>query len=237
MRLECAVKTLARVSALGLCYAACHSAARPSDSHNQAFSDSPMAVPDGHPATSSGLAEAKRLADEVIAIVRTDSEAGLVVLKDRARPVLAKLEELSLESSEVAELRTYVESGAADILPAMRSWSPKTTEVSVVGGSATPAPPGSCLVRCEMILMYDCATNVQVGVCFGIWGCEQGAVVECDVEPDNECKEQEDCPPGYDCANWVFKENECLKICRDDDDCQRRQRCKKPLGASFRFCD
>jgi hypothetical protein len=54
------------------------------------------------------------------------------------------------------------------------------------------------------------------------------------------CKTDIECPPGYRCAKWAFKKNECVQTCINDalghSNCPVGQVCRQPFGTSFPRC-
>jgi hypothetical protein len=193
--------------------------------------------------TSTVSGEAKRLTDQALAIVRQHPQANPNVARELLRPTLAQFEELSLTAAERQELSAYVQGTAQDVLKIVQRWGAADADFQYMS-VPTPPPPGGCIAQCVLFFLLDCATGDLIGACFGAWSCEDGAVVDCDSAgedpppPPNtgECREDDDCPPGYGCATWAFKDNECVKKCDDNSDCPAGQKCKKPFGTSFKRC-
>lgn len=101
----------------------------------------------------------------------------------------------------------------------------------------------TCYTACAGAIQLECGTNRPFGACVGAWGCEDGRGAHLclkesggDVGNTSTCKNDDECPPGYGCATWAVKKNECVKKCDKDGDCPSGQNCKKPIGTSFKRC-
>ncbi len=108
-----------------------------------------------------------------------------------------------------------------------------------------------CYTKCIGFLQFECGSNKIVAPCAGGWGCPTSDTVggiykegngahEClgsgIDDNEQECTSQGGCSLGYKCATWATKKNKCVKTCDKNSDCPSGQKCKKPLGTSFKRC-
>ena len=187
------------------------------------------------------VVRAKRLADRMLNIVRANADAPANAIVVALRPSIVELQQLSLSLNQLYQINDYLVDNGADvavILSGLGFGSPL-----VFPGLDFPEPTdGQCFTQCLGFLQFECETNVIVGVCIGAWGCDAGLGEHLCVGDDggsgssSECQDESDCAPGWNCATWVFKPNECVQECETNSDCPSGQKCKKPLGTSFKRC-
>lgn len=185
------------------------------------------------------LARAKALADRMVTVIEANRDADPEVLKQQLVS-LAKSESFqTLTKADKEELNRYVQSIAAPVKPTLDGLDAhlrRSTTAQLTGAT--------CYTSCIAFIQFECGTDRPFGACIGEWwDCEdQRGGHLClgeaggDVGENPHCKSDGDCPPGYGCATWAFKANECVEKCESDSDCPSSQKCKKPIGTSFKRC-
>lgn len=187
---------------------------------------------------TSRLGVAKQLADRALDIVRERATAHPDAVFAALAPPMRKLEDMNLTPAELDELQRHVDVTGADVRAIVEGWGAQDPAYAF----SSPTDGDGCHVYCLLFFLISCDSGNLVGGCFGAWDCTAGTVVECDdggdpiPEDPSECRRDSDCPAGYRCATWVFKDNECLFECEDDSDCPGDQQCKKPFGTHFKRC-
>ena len=108
-------------------------------------------------------------------------------------------------------------------------------------------PDDTCYSQCLLFLEFACENGELFRMCFGFWSCDaQKGEHECrEALPDNNEDESRFgepcgdtfCTDEFRCAKWLFKKHECVQECGDGfPACPSPQRCRQPLGTSFRRC-
>ena len=180
------------------------------------------------------LMRAKRIVDRGIKVLKANPDATWDEMKPKLIKVMNSEPVPYLSEEETITLQEYLKKEQETIKPLIDRLNESRKKVS--GSVATR----ECTTYCILFFLMECDTDCLVGICFGIWGCESNVVVndcdECIDDDSSPCREDGDCPPGYRCAKWVFKKNECVKTCESNGDCPPGQKCKRPFGTSFKRC-
>ena len=211
------------------------------------------------PAENKNLANAKALVDRVVATLEAEPEAGWEKHSKKIGQMIADADLDEFTKEEYAQLNAYTTEKAQKVKPILDKLDAEAKKLQKLkpvkknsatgnGDSSSGGPDkafqsATCFTSCVAMMQFECGTNRVFGVCFGAWGCQDGrGAHEClsvaggDVGDDSTCKNDSECPPGFKCATWATKKNECLKECDKDSDCSGGQKCKKPVGTNFKRC-
>jgi hypothetical protein len=175
--------------------------------------------------------------DRGIELLESNPEATWKELEPRLKEVMNSEPTPYLTDPETAELNRYLAENRPRLQPI----------IDHLNATADPSPTAftngeTCAVYCLLFFLVTCDAECLVGACIGLWDCADGHTVslpdcdECDEEVETPCSDDDDCPEGFRCAKWVFKENECVQTCEDDEDCPEGQECKRPFGTRFKRC-
>lgn len=180
------------------------------------------------------LIRGKQVADLLVDLVEATEDAELGFVVYQANALIEQVPFAQLTPAERAELADYWEQEAEPIQQQLYMLA-NYNEFPGLGEFQS----AGCFTRCAFFLEYACENSQYVGVCFGFWGCNaEIGLHECfDVTaPSGDTCGGEVCSPGWRCATWAFKPDECVKECNDNSDCPGAQKCKKPFGTSFKRC-
>jgi hypothetical protein len=187
-------------------------------------------------AAGTELGRAKAEVDRMFDYLRKNPSADWETVRDRLAPAARKLDSDRLSPADLEALDRYVRETGEDLRPRLTSFGRQLPQSAFASG-------GTCYSFCIIFFQFECGTDRPFGGCFGAWGCEDGLGAHIcleeaggDIGNDSSCSSDSDCPPGYGCATWAFKPNECVKKCDDNSDCPSGQKCKKPIGTSFKRC-
>jgi hypothetical protein len=196
--------------------------------------------------TTPVLDRFKPKVDRILDFLRANPKADWEALRKRIEPVAVELEETEITREDLKALQRYIEERGKDLQPRIKalrkdmqaSEGERSLARSIDTGDGT-----TCYTYCLAFLQIECGTDRLFGICLGGWQCvDQMGGHLCletaggDVPKASTCKNDSECPPGYRCATWTFKKNECLYECKSDSDCDPGEKCKKPLGTSFKRC-
>ena len=204
---------------------------------------------------NKNLADAKALVDKVVAALEADTEAGWEKHSKKIGQMIADADLDEFTKEEYAELNAYTTEKAQKVKPILEKLDAEAQKLQKSKPAKNKAPSGNeagpekasqsatCFTSCIAFVQWECGTNRIFGACFGAWGCQESkgsheclSVAGGDIGNDSTCKNDSECLPGYKCATWATKKNECLKECDKDSDCSGGLKCKKPVGTSFKRC-
>ena len=191
-------------------------------------------------ARTAELDRAKVTIDRMAETLRKNPEADWDSLKKKLVPLAESLDSELLSREDLQILDQYVRETGKDLPPQLMRLSRRAgfEQVGIIRSESR-----ICYTYCLGFIQFECGTNRPFGLCFGGWDCyDKWGAHLCleeaggDIGNDSSCRSDRDCPRGYGCATWAFKKNECVRKCDSNSDCPSGQRCKKPLGTSFKRC-
>jgi|GEM_PF-2205933 len=177
--------------------------------------------------------DAKRAIDESAFTIRQADEVEWPVLQDRLVDLASYIDPPAMTASE----RDLIDQYAADTGIELETELAQLAEHATF--SSFGAAGGICYTQCMGLLELACETGQVIGFCGGLWGCN--AQIGAHTCHDGSASEVgscngETCAPGWRCARWAFKADECVQECDTNSDCPGSQKCKKPFGTSFKRC-
>lgn len=184
---------------------------------------------------SEAFLDAKRAIDESAFTIRQADNFEWPVLKHRLMDLASYVDLQSMSAVERVHLDAYAADRGAEVDTELAML------VSHVDFPGIEYSTGDCYTRCLGFLEIACENSQIIGMCAGVWGCDaEIGLHQCmdtpDSNPDQALCNGEVCAPGWRCARWAFKADECVQECNTNSDCPSSQKCKRPIGTSFKRC-